>query len=76
MKKILLFFMCLIAYEAHAQLKDLPVQYDSIYSDVLKEKRKLEIVLPTGYNPQNARKYEVLYTLLRPPVSPVRFLRI
>jgi len=62
MKKMLLLSLaCLAAHGLYAQLKDLPIHYDSIHSDILKENRKLEIILPTGYNPQDNKKYDVLY---------------
>lgn len=36
---------------------------DSIYSNVLKEKRSIQVVLPKGYQPEKNSKYEVLYVL-------------
>ncbi|MEP6748282.1 MAG: alpha/beta hydrolase-fold protein, partial [Bacteroidota bacterium] len=45
----------------HAQLPDLPIMHDSLYSEVLKEGRRLEIVLPANYDPSSAEKYDVLY---------------
>lgn len=34
---------------------------DSIYSEVLKEQRKIEVVLPDDYKPGSAERYEVTY---------------
>ena len=45
----------------YAQLPDLPIKNDSLYSEILKEGRRLEIVLPDGYNAQTPEKYDVLY---------------
>src|SRR5258708_9952316 len=36
---------------------------DSIYSNVLKETRVIQVVLPKGYQPEKNSKYEVLYML-------------
>jgi predicted alpha/beta superfamily hydrolase len=45
-----------------AQLAEVPVIHDTLYSNVLKEKRPLEIVLPLNYKPDGSEKYDVLYT--------------
>jgi len=36
---------------------------DSLYSNVLKESRAIQVVLPKGYQPEKNSKYEVLYML-------------
>lgn len=36
---------------------------DSIYSSVLQEERKIELIFPKGYKPDSPEKYEVLYCL-------------
>jgi len=36
---------------------------DSIYSEVLKEKRELKILLPSNYKPASKEKYDVVYVL-------------
>ncbi len=36
---------------------------DSIYSEVLKEKRDLKIILPANYKPGSKEKYDVVYVL-------------
>lgn len=36
---------------------------DSIYSNVLKETRVIQVVIPKGYQPEKNSKYEVLYVL-------------
>lgn len=46
---------------ASAQSTGLPVIHDSIYSNILKEMRTLEIVLPDNYHPDQAAKTCVLY---------------
>jgi predicted alpha/beta superfamily hydrolase len=62
MKNLLLLFTAfLVAHSLQAQLKDLPIQRDSLYSSILKENRALEIVLPTGYDAKNGKKYDVFY---------------
>lgn len=62
--KLLLVLLLLQVFAAQhlcAQLPDLPITRDSLYSAILKESRPLEIVLPSGYNPQSPEKYDVLY---------------
>jgi len=64
MRKIvsLVFFAALLTATAlQAQIPDLPILHDSLYSDALKEKRQIEIVLPANYNPASAERYDVLY---------------
>jgi len=56
---ILLFVLSLTP----ATAQDLPGKRDSIYSDVLKEKRILQVILPENYRPGSTDKYEVLYVL-------------
>jgi len=34
---------------------------DSIYSDILKEERSIKVLLPDGFKPGSAEKYEVIY---------------
>src|SRR5258708_5043184 len=41
--------------------QDLPGKKDSIYSDILKEKRFIQIILPEKYKPGSTEKYDVLY---------------
>ena len=63
-KKILFslsFAISITATSLHAQLPDLPIAHDSLYSSVLKEGRRLEIVLPDNYNAATPEKYDVLY---------------
>lgn len=36
---------------------------DSIYSEILKEKRQLKILLPSNYKPASKEKYDVIYVL-------------
>jgi predicted alpha/beta superfamily hydrolase len=46
---------------AHSQTA--PVHYDTIYSEVLKEKRALQIYLPKNYQPGSADKFDAVYVL-------------
>ena len=39
------------------------VQYDSLYSNILKEERPIKIILPKKYNPSLTDRYDVLYVL-------------
>lgn len=50
-----------LASSAFAQVKPLNIIRDSIYSNILKEKRSIEIVLPMGYSDTSATKYDVIY---------------
>ncbi len=59
---VFLFTAFFASQGVQAQLTDVPVIYDTLYSNVLKEKRPLEIVLPADYKPGGAEKYDVLYT--------------
>ena len=54
-------FCLLLAGAAHAQLPDLPIIRDTLYSKILKEARPLEIVLPAGYNRESAAGTSVIY---------------
>jgi predicted alpha/beta superfamily hydrolase len=40
-----------------------PFLKDSIYSAILQESRELHVILPNGYQPGSAQRYEVLYIL-------------
>src|SRR5260221_13940766 len=57
---ILIITFCNI-YDVAAQ--DLPGKLDTIYSNVLNEKRILRVVLPDDYKPGSDKKYDVLYVL-------------
>ncbi|MGN8068568.1 alpha/beta hydrolase-fold protein [Mucilaginibacter sp. 22184] len=58
--QIVTLLVCLIS-SAFAQVKPLNIIRDSIYSNILKEKRSIEIVLPVGYSDTTAAKYDVIY---------------
>ncbi|WP_419698598.1 alpha/beta hydrolase-fold protein [Mucilaginibacter sp. NFX135] len=62
-KSITLLFVLLVCLtsSALAQLKSLNIIRDTIYSNILKEKRAIEIVLPEGYSDTAAIKYDVIY---------------
>ncbi len=55
----LIFFLC----QLHIMAQDWPGIRDSIYSDVLKEGRVIQVILPKDYQPDTNEKYEVLYVL-------------
>jgi predicted alpha/beta superfamily hydrolase len=57
----MLFFSLLVFYTAIAQKVTLVT--DSVYSKVLNEQRKIEILLPEEYNPGSDAKYDVVYIL-------------
>jgi predicted alpha/beta superfamily hydrolase len=46
-----------------AQLAELPILHDSLYSEILKEERGFDIVLPDKYNPASPEKYEMIYVM-------------
>ncbi|MBB6107867.1 Predicted hydrolase of the alpha/beta superfamily [Mucilaginibacter lappiensis] len=62
-KPIILLSVLLICLtsSALAQLKPLNIIRDSIYSNILKEKRSIEIVLPEAYSDTAAAKYDAIY---------------
>lgn len=66
MKKVIciccLMFCFLQINVLYAQLPDLPIIQDSLYSNILKETRTLEIVLPAGYTQASATNTSVIYT--------------
>jgi len=51
----------LFTVSAYAQLPDLPIIRDTLYSNILKEARPLEIVLPAGYTRESAASTSVIY---------------
>jgi predicted alpha/beta superfamily hydrolase len=61
MKYAALFFVALWSCKLSAQ--DLPGKRDSINSVILKEKRVFQVILPKGYDPKSADKYDVTYVL-------------
>ncbi len=48
---------------AFAQLVDLPILHDSLYSEILMEERGFDIVLPAKYDPRSPEKYEMIYVM-------------
>ncbi len=46
-----------------ATAQDFPGKRDSLYSEILKEKRVIQVALPRGYNPESGEQYEVMYIL-------------
>lgn len=69
--KLIIFFILLIilipARKAHAQDTVRRVfdtgKLDSLQSGILKEKRWIEVFVPSGYKPGSSDKYDVLYVL-------------
>jgi predicted alpha/beta superfamily hydrolase len=53
----------LFQFSGNAIAQDWPGIRDSLYSDVLKEQRVIQVVLPKDYTPDSNEKYEVLYIL-------------
>ena len=62
MKKrcLILFSVCLWC-TARAQIQ--LVQYDTIYSEILQEKRPLQIHFPKNYQPDSVNKFDAVYVL-------------
>jgi predicted alpha/beta superfamily hydrolase len=52
-----------ILISIQAQTQSPVIQYDSLYSNILKEKRPVKIILPKKYNPKSADRLDVLYVL-------------
>jgi predicted alpha/beta superfamily hydrolase len=65
MKKItpLLLIIILCHYCGTSMGQELPSVRDSLYSEILKEKRMLEIILPKEYKQGSGKKYDVIYVL-------------
>ncbi|SFV00400.1 alpha/beta hydrolase-fold protein [Pseudoduganella namucuonensis] len=58
-----LFIIPLLAFFTNALAQNLPGKRDSLYSDILKEERVIQVLLPENYKPGSEEKYEVLYLL-------------
>lgn len=58
---LLLILLLLGALQSNAQLKEGLIIRDTLYSNVLKEKRALEIVLPQDYAQNAATRYDATY---------------
>ena len=60
---VILFSVLLVCLtsNAFAQLKPLNIIRDTLYSNILKEKRSIEIVLPDGYSDTATTKYDITY---------------
>ena len=59
----ILFIIPLLAFVTDAMAQNLPGARGSLYSEVLKEERVFQVVLPHNYKPGSAEKYDVLYIL-------------
>ncbi|MBA4054811.1 MAG: hypothetical protein C0490_08880 [Marivirga sp.] len=55
--------LILTFYSGSVMAQKWPGIRDSIYSDILKEHRVIQVVLPKNYKPDSNTKYEVLYVL-------------
>ena len=56
-----LFILVVLSVTVFAQEKS--IIRDSLYSEILREGRVLEVILPENYNPESDEKYEVIYLL-------------
>src|SRR3990170_7960956 len=54
-------YFLLISIQARTQNSS--IQYDSLYSNILKEQRPIKIILPEKYNPSLTDGFDVLYVL-------------
>ncbi|NLE01841.1 MAG: hypothetical protein GX640_18405 [Fibrobacter sp.] len=57
----LLTFILVLLLQPLCYAQNHPVLSDSIYSDILKEQRSIQVLLPDDYKPGSAEKYEVIY---------------
>lgn len=51
----------LVSVQARSQ--NALIQYDSLYSNVLKEQRSIKVILPKTYDPRSPDRFDVLYVL-------------
>lgn len=56
-------FVAIFLFQLSASAQNWPGIRDSIYSEVLKENRRIQVILPGDYQPGSENKYEVLYVL-------------
>lgn len=69
MKKPHILFRCVLfiissfTFFTSASAQNPPGKRDSLYSEILKEERAIQVVLPENYKPGSAEKYDVLYIL-------------
>ena len=54
-------YFLLISIQARPQNSG--IQYDSLYSNILKEQRPIKVILPKKYNPGLTDRFDVLYVL-------------
>ncbi|HET9487328.1 MAG TPA: alpha/beta hydrolase-fold protein, partial [Chryseosolibacter sp.] len=57
------YLLLLVQLPLMAVSQDWPGIRDSIYSDVLKEQRKIQVIMPKDHQADSKEKYEVLYVL-------------
>src|SRR5688572_16790491 len=58
---VLVIYLLLLSIQAWPQNSG--IQYDSLYSNVLKEQRPIKVILPKKYNPSSTDRCDVLYVL-------------
>lgn len=62
MKRFLLTFVTLCSLTS-ADAQNLPIHIDTLYSEILKEKRTLQIYFPKNYQPDDTGKFDAVYVL-------------
>jgi len=55
--------ICFLLISLEARPQNAVVQSDSLYSNILKEKRSIKVILPKKYDPGLADQFDVLYVL-------------
>src|ERR1035437_2543167 len=58
-----LFTISFLTVFTHATAQNLPGKRDSLFSNILKEERVIQVLLPESYKPGSEEKYDVLYLL-------------
>ena len=59
----ILLILPILACAANAMAQNLPGKRDALRSEILKEERVIQVLLPEKYQPGSADKYDVLYLL-------------
>ena len=58
---VVVIYLLFISIQAWPQNSS--IQYDSLYSNILKEQRPIKVTLPKKYNPGSTDRFDVLYVL-------------
>lgn len=61
--RYVLFTLPFLVSFTNAIAQNLPGKRDALYSNILKEERVIQVLLPEGYQPGSSEKYDVLYIL-------------